>query len=46
MPTVRFPDGTALTNPSVADVKQRLASALPATRKGPRVNGHFAQLGR
>jgi mycoredoxin len=27
VPTVRFPDGTALTNPSVADVKQRLASA-------------------
>ncbi|MEV4757759.1 mycoredoxin [Micromonospora sp. NPDC049559] len=26
VPTVRFPDGTALTNPSIVDVKQRLAS--------------------
>jgi mycoredoxin len=25
VPTVRFPDGTALTNPSIVDVKQRLA---------------------
>ena len=26
VPTVVFPDGTALTNPSVAQVKQRLAA--------------------
>ena len=26
VPTVLFPDGTALTNPSVAQVKQRLAA--------------------
>jgi len=25
VPTVRFPDGTALTNPSIVQVKQRLA---------------------
>ncbi len=25
VPTVRFPDGSALTNPSIIDVKQRLA---------------------
>jgi mycoredoxin len=24
VPTVRFPDGTALTNPSLAEVKQKL----------------------
>ena len=27
VPTVVFPDGTAATNPSVAEVKQRLAAA-------------------
>jgi mycoredoxin len=27
VPTVRFPDGTALTNPSIGQVKQRLAPA-------------------
>ncbi len=27
VPTVVFPDGTALTNPSLAEVKQRLAAA-------------------
>ncbi len=26
VPTVRFPDGTALTNPSIVQVKQRLAA--------------------
>ena len=26
VPTVKFPDGTALTNPSIADVKAKLAS--------------------
>ena len=26
VPTVRFPDGTALTNPSAAQVKERLAA--------------------
>ncbi|HEY8472643.1 MAG TPA: mycoredoxin [Natronosporangium sp.] len=26
VPTVRFPDGTALTNPTIAQVKQRLAA--------------------
>jgi mycoredoxin len=26
VPTVRFPDGTALTNPSIVQVKQRLAT--------------------
>jgi mycoredoxin len=26
VPTVRFPDGSALTNPSVIDVKERLAA--------------------
>jgi mycoredoxin len=26
VPTVRFPDGTALTNPSITQVKQRLSS--------------------
>jgi mycoredoxin len=26
VPTVVFPDGSALTNPSLADVKERLAS--------------------
>jgi mycoredoxin len=25
VPTVRFPDGSALTNPSIVEVKQRLA---------------------
>lgn len=28
VPTVRFPDGTALTNPSVKQVKARLAGQL------------------
>jgi mycoredoxin len=27
VPTVRFPDGSALTNPSIVEVKQRLADA-------------------
>lgn len=26
VPTVRFPDGTALTNPSIVQVKERLAA--------------------
>jgi mycoredoxin len=26
VPTVRFPDGTALTNPTIAQVKQQLAT--------------------
>lgn len=26
VPTVKFPDGSALTNPSIADVKAKLAS--------------------
>jgi mycoredoxin len=26
VPTVRFPDGSALTNPSIVEVKQRLAA--------------------
>ena len=30
VPTVRFPDGTALTNPSIVDVKNRLAATTPA----------------
>jgi mycoredoxin len=30
VPTVRFPDGTALTNPSLGEVKAKLAP--PATR--------------
>ncbi len=33
VPTVRFPDGTALTNPSIVDVKTKLAMVSPpATR--------------
>jgi mycoredoxin len=27
VPTVTFPDGTALTNPSIAEVKRQLAAA-------------------
>jgi mycoredoxin len=27
VPTVRFPDGTALTNPSIVQVREHLASA-------------------
>jgi mycoredoxin len=27
VPTVRFPDGSALTNPSIVEVKRRLAQA-------------------
>jgi mycoredoxin len=27
VPTVRFPDGTAMTNPSIVQVKERLARA-------------------
>lgn len=27
VPTVRFPDGVTLTNPSIADVRARLATA-------------------
>jgi len=27
VPTVRFPDGTTLTNPTIVDVKARLATA-------------------
>jgi mycoredoxin len=27
VPTVRFPDGSALTNPSIVEVKRRLAEA-------------------
>jgi len=30
VPTVRFPDGGALTNPSIVDVKDRLAATTPA----------------
>ena len=30
VPTVRFPDGGALTNPSIVDVKNRLAATTPA----------------
>jgi hypothetical protein len=26
VPTIQFPDGTALTNPSIIQVKERLAS--------------------
>jgi mycoredoxin len=29
VPTVVFPDGTALTNPSAAQVKERLAAVCP-----------------
>jgi mycoredoxin len=28
VPTVRFADGTALTNPSIVDVRERLAAAV------------------
>jgi mycoredoxin len=28
VPTVRFDDGTALTNPSIVEVKQRLAAQI------------------
>lgn len=28
VPTVRFPDGTTITNPSIAEVKARLAATL------------------
>lgn len=28
VPTVRFPDGTALTNPSIKQVKQHLAASV------------------
>jgi mycoredoxin len=31
VPTVRFPDGSALTNPSIAQVKQRLAEIETVT---------------
>jgi mycoredoxin len=27
VPTIRFPDGTALTNPTLAEIKQRLDGA-------------------
>ncbi len=30
VPTVRFPDGTALTNPSIVQVKDRLAAIANA----------------
>lgn len=30
VPTVLFPDGTALTNPSITQVKTRLATPTPA----------------
>jgi mycoredoxin len=30
VPTVRFPDGGALTNPSIVDVRNRLAATTPA----------------
>jgi mycoredoxin len=30
VPTVLFPDGGALTNPSIVDVKNRLAATTPA----------------
>ncbi len=30
VPTVRFPDGTALTNPSAAEVAAKLTAAAPA----------------
>lgn len=30
VPTVRFADGTALTNPSIVQVKERLATQRPA----------------
>ena len=30
VPTVRFADGTALTNPSIVQVKERLAAQRPA----------------
>lgn len=30
VPTVLFPDGTAMTNPSIVDVKRHLASITPA----------------
>jgi mycoredoxin len=29
VPTVRFPDGTAMTNPSILDVKAKLATVGP-----------------
>lgn len=31
VPTVLFPDGTALTNPSIIQVKQRLATPTPTS---------------
>ena len=31
VPTVRFPDGSALTNPSIHYVKEHLAAISPAT---------------
>ena len=30
VPTILFPDGGALTNPSIVDVKNRLAATSPA----------------
>jgi mycoredoxin len=30
VPTVLFPDGGALTNPTIADVRNRLAATTPA----------------
>jgi mycoredoxin len=30
VPTVRFDDGSALTNPSIIEVKQHLASRIPS----------------
>jgi mycoredoxin len=30
VPTILFPDGGALTNPSIVDVKNRLAATTPA----------------
>jgi mycoredoxin len=33
VPTVRFPDGTALTNPTVHEVRARLAAIREATHR-------------
>ncbi len=35
VPTVRFPDGSALTNPSIVEVKQHLAEINAATGAAP-----------
>ena len=32
VPTLRFDDGSALTNPSIVEVKQHLAAGMPCPR--------------